>query len=177
MTLRLNYFVLGAIIMSAILAPLALFVPTTQAGDYSCHTQVSPTPTPTEEVTLTPTSTPSTGNGGTPPVIYGSGYSTQSPAVVTCTIGFSPPFIVSYTAGQSGTLTFHYLESDQQIDKFSIIYGYSPTNLQFGADNISPTVLDFPVHDLSPNNHVWAQVWSWKNGCAEKSNIFDPLVL
>lgn len=165
---------------------LFVFVSPTYAWDTPTPPECQPTfmvitPTMPMEGSVTPvagssgTIATSTGNSASP-IIYGPGSSTQAPSSVTCTVPFSPPMIVASKANGGGSLTFYWLESAQHVQKYSIVYGYSPTNLVFGEDNIPNTSTAITINDLTPGNEAYGQIWSWVNGCAEKSNVFEPFV-
>ena len=153
-------------------------------GRDKCDITPTASPTPTYASSVTPTATPSVaplptsdgtsgGSGGGSSL---PGSTTNAPGAVTCNIAFSAPVITSITAGQSGTLNITWLESDQNINKFSIIYGLVGQPLNMGVDNLPGNYRGYVIGLLSVGSSINAQVWSWKNGCAEKSNIVDPVV-
>lgn len=131
---------------------------------------VTPTVTPEETVTPTPEQHNDNNGGG-----GGATSEAHAPAPVTCTIPFSPPVLNSFTAGASGSVTFGWLESEQ-VDKFSIIYGYSADALIYGEDNIPSSSTSITLNGLLSGHSVFAQVWAFKGGCAEMSNVLDPKV-
>jgi hypothetical protein len=145
---------------------------------------VTPTLIPSEEVTPTPsvaspsvteTPTPTIAlQGGNAPTFPGS--TTNPPAPVTCNIPFTAPVIVSFKALGHGIVEFDYLNSEEGISKFSAIYGYSPDQLIYGVDNLPATSRSLTITGLQPGRNVWLQMWNWKNGCAMKSALYDPLV-
>lgn len=140
------------------------------------HPQNCPTPTvtPTTAVSPTPTSTPNTGGNG--------GGSTENggnnpPPVAQCVNdAFVGPVLVSFTDKGNGTVNFAWTEITGGINKYSIIYGYSPDSLVYGQDNIPGNVHDWDIHDLKVGSHVWAKVSAWLNNCSVESNLFDPIV-
>lgn len=147
--------------------------------------EVTPTPTPTEEPTPTPTivecekdceevtPTPT-------PVVEGSKgddrgdyhpSAVEAPKPPTCTIEFEAPK-VWYTK-LNGKTVFNWATDAQDIQKFSVVYGYKEDNLEYGVDNISANVRSLEVSGLT-HSPVFFQVWSWAHDCAEKSEIVDP---
>ena len=139
--------------------------------------ELTPTPTITPTVTPTPTETPCTENCGVGNVPDNPHTNTTNPpAVVTCNIPFTAPVLVGYQNNGRGSVIFNWLESAQGIEKFSIVYGYSPDKLVYGADNLSADQRSITINGLDSGKSVWAQVYGWVNGCAEVSNLYDPIV-
>ena len=164
-------------------------IPTINCGkiiDFYYSGCPSLTTTPTPSVIVTPTASPSAtpapvitpastnSGGGNSPTFQGS--TTNAPGSPTCTIAFSSPVLTSIVAGQSGQLTLNWLESDQNIDKFSIIFGLVGQSLNMGLDNLPSNSRSYTINGLPSGSSINAQIWSWKNRCAEKSNILDPKV-
>lgn len=159
--------------------------------EYKPTPTLTPKPTPTPKPTISPTLTPiptatPSATTTTTEIQQGDGRSdgrssnpgaTEAPAPVTCTIPFSPPVIIGFQALGNGSVQFSWLEADQNISKYSIIYGYSPDALVYGEDNIPSTSTSIQINDLQVGKSVFLEVWGWKNGCSEVSNIFDPIVL
>ncbi len=153
-----------------------------------CDDFVSPTPkpsttpsaTPTPTIKVTPTATPSATpapQGGTG---VSDGFASDPGATMafhpSCTIPFDPPVIIGFAEAGSGSATFSWLESAQDVSKFSIVYGYSPDAMIYGEDNIPSTSTAITISDLESGKNVFAQIYAWQQGCAELSNIFDPVV-
>ena len=139
---------------------------------------ISPTIQPTIQPIITATPTPSSsGRSGGVGTIPNNPHTdtTEAPGSPTCTISFSPPALVSITAGQSGTLTINWLESSP-VDKFSIIYGLVGQPMNWGEDNIPSTSRSLPINGLPIGSYINAQIWAWQNGCPQKSKILDPFV-
>lgn len=124
---------------------------------------------PTQCIEPTPTGEPGAGNVPDNPHTD----TTEAPGAATCNIPFDAPVINSVKI-TNGIITWSWLESDKGIDKYSILYGKDPNNLIYGVDNISKDALSFDVSGLDTSTPSYAQVWSWKSGCAEKSNTYDP---
>lgn len=118
-----------------------------------------------EKVCATPTDTP-TGNGGTPPTFAGS--STEAPKPPTCTVGFEKAR-VWYSGNQ-----FSWATDAKNIQKFSIIYGRTADSLIYGVDNLPADARSIEVNGRDGWNQTWFQVWTWVEGCAEKSDVIDP---
>lgn len=173
-----------------------LFMVSKTCADYknSCNSPtpiVSITPTiPLESPTMTVAPTQITTPNyitATPSIAVSSGgvgnipnnphtNTTSAPGSLTCNITFSPPVLTSITAGQSGQLTLNWLESSP-VDKFSIIYGLVGQPMNWGEDNIPSTSRSLPINGLPIGSYINAQIWAWQNGCPQKSEILDPLVL
>lgn len=134
--------------------------------------QVSPPPMPTSTLTANG-GAPSNGGGGSNSP---QGSTTNAPGSPTCTIVFTPPVLTSIVAGQSGQVTFTWLDSETATNKFAVTYGYSPTVLPYGVDNIPASSRSVTVGDLTPGANVFGKVWGFENRCAETSNILDPVV-
>jgi len=135
---------------------------------------VTPSPTPSATPLATPTDTPAPpevsntaqSNAGTPGV---------APGAPVCNIPFAAPVLESVTANGSGEITLVW-GSSTNVDKYSLIYGLVGQPLSMGVDNIPSTSDSFTIGDLPVGSSINAQVWGWQNGCAEKSNILDPLI-
>lgn len=134
----------------------------------------TPTPTPVASPSAVPTNVPNMGGTGNIPSNPHTD-TTEAPAAATCTIAFDAPKLQGFTAGASGSVTFSWW-GVANIDKYSIIYGYTPDALIYGEDNISSSATQVQLNLLKPGNHVWAKVGAWRSGCEEESNILDPLV-
>lgn len=134
-----------------------------------------PSPTPTASPSATPTpsiASPSASTGGS----GGNGGNNPPPIAQCKTDAFVGPVIVSFTNKGHGTVNFAWKEITGGINKYSIVYGYSPNALVFGQDNIPGNVWNWDIHQLNPGNHVWAKVTAWLNNCGVESNLFDPIV-
>lgn len=148
--------------------------------DNSSDDVICTTPTPTEIPLPTPnTSTPNAGSsGGFSPSPQGNSSTTNPPAPIVCTISFDKPILNKFVINGDNMITFYWLESDQGVNDFSIIYGKSPNALIWGADHFKVArdadgYYHFPIL-VDTATSTWAQIYAWKNGCAEISNIFDP---
>lgn len=149
-------------------------------GDYEEVWQQCPvSPTPTQEVTPTdiPTATPSaapcTENCGNSPTFEGS-TTTAHPATCNGDIVASP-LLQGYKTEQDGSRTFSWWPSTTDgISKQSVIFGYTPDSLVYGADNLPSSQTSITLKGLDESKSVWAQVWSWKGECVGKSAIIDP---
>lgn len=137
-----------------------------QECDDDCD-EVTPTPTPTDEprVTPTPTEGEKGDNRGDPQTSE-----VKAPAPMVCTVPFEAPR-VWYTK-ENGKVTFNWAE-DTAVDKFSLTYGYSVDNLEYGVDNLPSTSRSLEINGLT-HSPVFFQVQAWKLGCMEGSNIIDP---
>lgn len=179
-------------------ASLSFALPRICAATNSCVPTLSPVPpttspvTPTAVITVQPTLAPSptiqasssattvtTANGtagsGTP---GGTGSSNQTPGIASCPpgSGIIPPVLTSITAGQSGELTVNWTEADTSINHFSLIYGLVGNAMNWGLDFIPNTARSYTILGLPSGSYINAQIWAWKDGCAGKSLIVDPLV-
>lgn len=133
-----------------------------------------PCPTPTEPQ-VTPTPPAQLGGGGDSPRPAGDSSTTNAPAAAVCEIAFESPKLQGFKALGNGSVEFSWW-GVPDVDKYSIIYGYDSNKLEFGIDNISSSSTSITLNGLTKGKSVWAQVWAWKGGCAEKSNILDPKV-
>ncbi len=138
------------------------------------------TPTPTEpeatpSATPTPVSQDSTGatanNGGSDGL--SSSPDATKPFVASCTVPFDAPLLQGFQRLSPTSVEFSFW-GVRDVDKYSVVFGYSQDNLIYGIENVANDQTSFVLNDLQPNTNVWAQVWDWKNGCAEKSEIIDP---
>lgn len=140
----------------------------------------TPTTTPIPTTTPVPTSTPvSTNSGGSSPTPQGQISTTQAPGSPSCTVSFASPNLFYFHANGNGNISVAWNET-ASVDHYSAIYGYSPTNLEYGIPSFpsnGQTEQELSIGGLIPGNSVWVQIWGWQNGCAQKSNVFDPLVL
>ena len=59
------------------------------------------------------------------------------------------------------------------VDKYAVVYGYSPDALVYGVDNIGSDATSIQIGGLRPNTQSWLQVWGFKNNCVTKSVIFN----
>lgn len=125
---------------------------------------VTPTSTPSAMPTPEVTSTPSTVAQPAPP-----------PAAATCNIAFDNPLLYGFKLEGNGSVTFTWFDA-QSVDKFSIIYGYSPDSLIYGEDNIPSSSRSITLNGLTPGKSVFAIVGAWRNRCEMESNILDPKV-
>jgi hypothetical protein len=114
-------------------------------------------PTPSPEPTKTPDQ-PVT-NNATP---------AGPPAHATCNITFEAAE-VWYSGDQ-----FNWATSVENIDKFSIVYGKTPDSLIYGIDNIPADSRGIEINGRDGWSETWWQVWTWRDSCAEKSEIIDP---
>ena len=138
---------------------------------------ISPLPMPIRVLTAnggTASSGGSGNNSGGSNSLPGS--TTNAPGSPTCTIPFTAPVLTSIVAGQSGQVIFTWFDSETATNKFAVTYGYSPTQLIYGVDNIPSSSRSLTVGDLIPGSNIYGKVWGFENRCAETSNILDPLV-
>jgi hypothetical protein len=136
-----------------------------------CPTEtVTPTPTATPEATVTPEVQPNTSVTNNP-----STDTTEAPKGASCTVTFDAPKLQGFTVLGNGSVAFSWW-GVPNVDKYSIIYGYTPDSLIYGEDNIPASSTSITLNGLQPGNHVWAKVGAWRNGCEEESNILDPKV-
>lgn len=145
----------------------------------------TPTPIPTQkpEETLVPTPTPAPvctlncpGDPNPGPANYRFS-TTDAPPAAVCNIPFAAPILQGFTVNGKGSVTFSWWKSTASgISKQSIRYGYSPEKLVYGADNLSSDATSLKIDFLKPGEHVWAIVTAWKDGCAQDSNLLDPVV-
>lgn len=135
------------------------------------------TPTPTDEVTPTPTQEQPAPQLEQPSNAGGSALTndtTQAPGARVCTIHFAAPILQGFKRVSATSVEFSWFTSTDSIDKQSIVYGYSENGLEYGVENLPVNQTKIVIEGLKPNVMVWAQVWNWKDGCAEKSAIVDP---
>lgn len=142
--------------------------------------------TPTPKVTVTPTPTVIVASPSATPVVNttsssvagaSGGQGNNPPPVAQCVNNaFVGPVIINFTDKGNGTVNFAWTEITGSIDKYSIVYGYSPDALVYGENNIPGNVWNWDIHDLAVGSHVWARVIAWQNGCSVASNLFDPVV-
>lgn len=126
-------------------------------------------------VTPTPTSSPSASQNTSDIPSNPSTNTTNAPAASTCNIAFDAPILQGFHADGNGSVTFSWW-GVTNIDKYSIIYGYSPESLIYGEDNIPATSTSIQINLLQPARSVYAIVSAWRNGCKQDSNILDPIV-
>lgn len=122
------------------------------------------------EVEPTPTPTPVEGQKGDDRGDYHQS-AVEAPKAPQCNIPFEKAR-VWYTK-VNGKVVFNWATDAQDIQKFSIVFGYSPDKLDMGVDNISSTARSIEVKGLT-KSPVYFQVWSWSHDCAEKSVVIDP---
>jgi len=120
--------------------------------------------TPTPEVTPAPC----VGSCGDPPTFAGS--STNAPSAPSCTIPFDAPILQGFERLSPTSVKFSWWGDN--AEKYSIVYGYQEGSESYGQNDIHDTSV--VLNGLQPNAMVWAQVWGWKDQCAEKSAWIDP---
>lgn len=158
---------------------------------FACDCYAKPTPTPTSEETPAPSTVPtpeSSPHGSDTGGDNGNSHSgsttpASAPSPVTCTISFTAPVLTQFQTNGKGSVIFSWMESETNIQKFSMVYGYDLANLVYGIDNIpgSPSgpgiVRSMTISGLQPGRNVWDVVTAWQNGCPQNSLPLDPLVL
>lgn len=125
-----------------------------------------PCVTPTTEPQVTPSDRQ---------VPDGEKSTTDAPGAAVCNIRFDHPLLQGFHADGNGSVTFSWW-GVKDVDKYSIRYGYEPTALVYGADNIPSSSTSFTINGLTVGKNVWAIVSAYRGGCAEDSNILDPVV-
>jgi hypothetical protein len=148
------------------------------ASDHRCHKGDEPTPTPTPgcvEDCVTPTPTPSPivvgdNGGGWSPTPSGQNSTTNAPGAPSCTIPFPAPILQGGVRINSTTVSYTWWPSlDQGVDFQAIVFGYAADSLSMGDLPIDKHVTQLNVTLLHANAPVYAQIWSFKGGCAERS--------
>lgn len=147
----------------------------------NCNIPVTPTPTPTSTPTPMPstTPTPTTTPEPTPTVevkesVKGDDRGdyrkeeAKAPAPVVCTV----PFEVSRVWYEGGK--FFWANDTQGIQKFSIVYGKTKNNLEYGIDNIPASSRSIEINGRNGWNQTWWAVYTWKDNCHNVSEVIDP---
>ncbi len=185
------------ILVGIIFAFLGVLGVTATVQAHKCEENCQPTPTPTPKVyhcyedcvtptptiyqnptpSVTPTATPSaqpSGNVGSGSSGCGNNCSASAPGPAYCGTPFAAPILQGFTVDGNGSVTFSWW--GVPTDKYSIVYGYAPDKLVYGADNIPSSSTSFQINGLTPGKSVWAVVSSWRAGCESKSKELDPVV-
>ena len=143
------------------------------AGESLSVCAVSPTETISASPSAIPASTPSMGGTGNVPSNPHTD-TTQAPGSPTCSIPFTSPILQGFHIVKTVSIQWSWWPVSG-VDKYSIIYGYSPDSLIYGEDNIPATSTSIIISNLDfTHPHDYAQVWAWEHGCVEKSTILDP---
>lgn len=133
-------------------------------------------PTFTPTVTPIPEATPSA-TPDTPHQDVSDGRSSNPDATLphsmACTIAFDAPILQGFTRVTPTSVAFSWW-GVADIDKYALVYGYSPDALVYGVDNIGADATSITIASLEPNRTVWAQLLAYKGGCASYSKIIDP---
>jgi hypothetical protein len=95
------------------------------------------------------------------------------PHSASCTIQFDAPLLQGFNRVTPSSVYFSWW-GVAGIDKYSLIYGYSPQSLIYGVDNIGPDATSITIDSLEANRTIWAQLLAYKGGCASYSTIIDP---
>jgi len=145
------------------------------ANDHRCHKGDEPTPTPTGMPTPTPSPVvvADTG-GGWSPTPSGQDSTTNAPGVPSCTIPFPAPILQGGVRRNDTTVSYTWWPSlDQGVDFQAIVFGYAADSLSMGDLPIDKYVTQLNITLLHPNAPVYAQIWAFKGGCAERSNTLE----
>lgn len=138
--------------------------------DEDCREAPTPTPTPTLEPTPTPEEPKQSSMGGGSPQPWSPG--PYSPAVCN---GVYPdiPLLQGFEVIDSTTDRYSWWAPIGGVDKYAVVYGYSPDALIYGVDNIGRDATSIQISELRPNTQSWLQVWAFKGECVTKSVVFN----
>lgn len=132
--------------------------PIDECEDEKCE---EPSPTPTPESTETAKVEPSQPSGGSysPPVCNG--------------VAAEPFKLWGFKVISPTSVEFKW-ENKQNLDYYSINYGYSENSLVYGVPNIDKSATSITLNGLQVGVPRWAQVTAYRNSCSTLSNKLDP---
>lgn len=132
----------------------------------------STTPEPSPEVSTEPSPTATT---SAEPQGFSSPQGPFDAPSSSCTAPVDAPILTGFKANADGTFTISWWKSNSaNVDSQSVVWGYSPTALVYGANNLSKDLNSFTVGGMITSGNHWFQVWAYSNGCAVRSNVIDP---